>query len=306
MTPQVSVIVPSYNHAAFLQQRIESILNQSYQDFELILIDDGSTDDSPTIIETYRSNPHVSHIILNADNSGTPFLQWIKGIALARGQWIWIAESDDYAHPSFLEHLLQGASQHPSCSLAFAATWWVDEKGNKLWDTPLSNDIHLYTGNDFVRKKLIASNGIANISQCIFLRSAYRPSQAWRYQHMHLCGDWFFYLLLAQEGSILELCQPLSYYRLHTANTSSHAERQGLTLLEGIDVLEYAKSRFHLNASEYALKWGQLWAKYERLYAYSPQVNRAIRHRLALRHPGIFFFYLIYRKISRKQPSDNN
>ncbi len=68
--PTVSVIVPNYNHASFLKQRINSILEQTYQDFELILLDDCSTDNSREILEQYRSNPHVSHIAHNEINSG--------------------------------------------------------------------------------------------------------------------------------------------------------------------------------------------------------------------------------------------
>lgn len=67
----VSVIVPNYNHAPFLRERIDSILAQSYTDFELILLDDCSTDNSRDILNSYRDNPHVSHIIFNEKNSGS-------------------------------------------------------------------------------------------------------------------------------------------------------------------------------------------------------------------------------------------
>ncbi len=66
----VSVILPNYNHAAYLRQRIESILNQTYQDFELIILDDCSPDNSKDVIEEYRNNSHISHIVYNETNSG--------------------------------------------------------------------------------------------------------------------------------------------------------------------------------------------------------------------------------------------
>ena len=95
--PVVSVIIPNYNYALYLKKRIESILNQTYTDYELILLDDASTDNSVEILEKYKDNPHVSHILVNEKNSGSPFQQWAKGISLARGKWIWIAEADDVA-----------------------------------------------------------------------------------------------------------------------------------------------------------------------------------------------------------------
>src|ERR1700742_1367615 len=105
---KVSVIVPNYNHSRYLNQRIDSVLSQTYQDFELIILDDCSTDDSRKIIKQYQEHPKVSHIVFNETNSGTTFKQWKKGIELAKGKYIWIAESDDWCEPNLLETLVGG------------------------------------------------------------------------------------------------------------------------------------------------------------------------------------------------------
>ena len=78
----VSVIIPNYNHAKYLEQRIDSVLNQSYQDFEVIILDDCSKDNSRDVIEKYRSHERVSHIVYNEQNSGGTFNQWNKGLSL--------------------------------------------------------------------------------------------------------------------------------------------------------------------------------------------------------------------------------
>ena len=78
-TPLVSIIIPNYNHARYLKQRLESIFNQTYQNFEVIFLDDCSTDNSSDIIEQYKDNPHLSQIVVNETNSGSPFKQWNKG-----------------------------------------------------------------------------------------------------------------------------------------------------------------------------------------------------------------------------------
>ena len=93
--PLVSVVIPNYNHGKYLRERIDSVLAQSFQDFEIIILDDKSTDDSLSIINEYKDNPHVAHIIVNEQNTGNPFIQWEHGISLAQGEYIWIAESDD-------------------------------------------------------------------------------------------------------------------------------------------------------------------------------------------------------------------
>ena len=292
--PTVSVIIPNYNHAPFLKQRIESILNQTYQEFELILIDDCSTDESREIIESYRSNPKVSHIVYNEANSGSAFIQWNKGIALAKGDWIWIAESDDYADPTFLERMMNEVAKVPDCSLAYAATWWVDENGKKLWNNSKGTAVHVHRSEDFIRERLATNCPIANVSEAIFCRDKFRPSESYRYEQMRLCGDWFFYLLMAQQGSVVELEEPLSYYRQHTTNISSDAEHRGLTFLEGADVLEYMITHCHLRSRDYARSWGRMWARYERQYNFPPEVKKAVKHRLTRRHPKIALYHLVY------------
>ena len=292
--PKVSVIVPNYNHSPYLKQRIESILEQTYQDFELILLDDCSTDGSREIMDNYRSNPHVSHIVYNEANSGSAFRQWDKGIELAKGEWIWVAESDDYAEPSFLERLLEEATKVPDCVLSFCATHWVDTDGNELWPTKTGGSLSVYTGTAFIRERLASCNSIANVSETIFRRDKFRPSDTKRYEHMRLCGDWFFYVLLAEQGNVVEIEEPLNYYRQHPSNISSDAEHRGLTFLEGADILEYMVTHCGLKATDYTRAWGKLWAKYERQYKFSPETNRAIRRRFK-RHLKIVLYYYLYR-----------
>lgn len=71
MRPKVSVIVPNYNHAPFLKDRLDSIFRQEFEDYEVILLDDCSTDGSREIIESYRDHEKVSHVVLNERNSGS-------------------------------------------------------------------------------------------------------------------------------------------------------------------------------------------------------------------------------------------
>lgn len=291
--PTVSVIVPNYNHAPYLKQRIDSILGQTYQDFELILLDDNSSDGSRDIMESYRSNPHVSHIVYNEANSGSAFRQWDKGIALAKGEWIWVAESDDYAEPTFLERLMTEVDKVPDCVLAYTATWWVDQQGTKLWETPQSDKVNIYSGANFIRQKLATNNSIANVSECIFRRDKFWPSETCRYEHMRLCGDWFFYVLQAEQGCVIEIEEPLSYYRQHNGNISSDAEHRGLTFLEGANVLKYIIDQCGVKAKDYARGWGNLWACYERKYNFTSDVKKQVRKRMSS-FPAIIFWYTIY------------
>ena len=131
MMPLVSVIIPNYNHAPYLKQRIESVLNQTYQDFEVIILDDCSTDNSRDIIENYKTNSKIKNIIYNRQNSGSTFKQWDKGIAEATGDYIWIAESDDYCETDFIEKIIGEINNDAEIVLAYTQSKIVDENNYK-------------------------------------------------------------------------------------------------------------------------------------------------------------------------------
>ncbi len=86
-TPLVSIIIPNFNHSRFLRERLESVFNQTFEDFEVILLDDASTDSSVEILEEYAKDPRVSHLVVNKENSGSPFRQWQRGIELSQGKY---------------------------------------------------------------------------------------------------------------------------------------------------------------------------------------------------------------------------
>ncbi|MGI4804090.1 MAG: glycosyltransferase family 2 protein, partial [Janthinobacterium lividum] len=138
MNPVVSVIIPNYNHAVFLQERIESVLFQSYRNFEVIILDDASQDTSKEIIESYRSHPQITQLIYNNENTGNPFLQWKKGFELAKGKYIWIAESDDNCNPLFLETLTSILEKDKSLSIVYTDS----ERNLENWKN-ISTDFNL-------------------------------------------------------------------------------------------------------------------------------------------------------------------
>src|SRR5262245_50376289 len=104
--PKVTVITPNYNHARYLPQRLDSILAQTFADFELIILDDASTDNSREVIQAYAARDPRITAIVNPVNNGSTFKQWNLGLGRARGEYVWFAESDDYAEPTLLEALV--------------------------------------------------------------------------------------------------------------------------------------------------------------------------------------------------------
>lgn len=249
--PTVSVILPNYNHAPYLEQRVTSIINQSFQNFELILLDDCSTDHSKEILRRYQSHPKVSHLLINKKNSGSTFRQWKKGLELARGEYVWIAESDDYSDPSFLTEMITSLKKHPEAVIAFSGSQMIDSQGNPLikdWDhfQEGKNKTILYNGTDFLRKRMLWKNSLYNASMVVFRKSCH-PDAVLDYYNYRYCGDWLFWSNICQKGKVFEIQKKLNYFRQHTAKVSPNAEKEGLYFSEGNKVIQYNSAFLHLN-----------------------------------------------------------
>lgn len=245
-SPAVSVIVPNFNHGSFLHQRIQSILNQTYQDFELILIDDRSTDESREILETYRNHQKTAHLVFNENNSGSPFLQWEKGMQLAKGRYIWIAESDDWANPQFLEKLVPLLDSNPSATLVCAGSEFVNETGEIIQDRSLYRKSFKRQGVDELLNYMAFRNSIHNASAVVFRRSAMPAINA--FDWMKYCGDWLFWGSIMKKGDFIFLNEKLNFFRRHPNNISFAAEKNNLWLFEGIHICRIVFSVGKLSA----------------------------------------------------------
>lgn len=241
--PFVSVIIPNYNHADFLDERIQSVLSQTYQDFEIIILDDNSTDDSRDIIEKYRENPHVSHIVFNQQNSGSTFLQWCKGLQLARGEYIWIAESDDYCENIFLETCVKSIVAADVVML-HTVSKLVNQEGHPLNIVDISQHIPtgIYDGKEFIKKYLTIRNYIWNASAVIFKRIealCINPV----YTHFKSAGDHLFWINMAEQGRVSHISTPLNYFRQHSVKVTPAKYREGITHLETLQIVKYLKQQ---------------------------------------------------------------
>lgn len=241
--PLVSVIVPNYNHETYLRQRIESILNQTFQDFELILLDDCSTDNSRSVFESYRDNAHVSHIVYNNDNSGSPFKQWDKGISLARGEWIWIAESDDWAEPSFLQTLIETANGFESCGLCFCESNVVGQDGRLIYKKNLTVDSpQNYSEEDYYLRHMFF---IDNVGQAIFKKSCVPVAEKRPYyESLKYCGDILFYTMLLERCDAVYVPLFLNNYRKHNDSVSGKNEDIGFGIYELVKIQQYLKPKY--------------------------------------------------------------
>lgn len=244
--PLVSIIVPNYNHAAFLKKRIDSILNQSYPHYEVIILDDHSTDSSPKLIKKHAEHPKISQIIINDTNSGSPFIQWQRGFSLAKGEIIWIAESDDYCAPTMLERLVDTYVKN-HCVLAFVRSQVVNQKGEKKYiaQRMFKKDEH-WEGVHFIKKYLTVGNRIYNASSCIFSKQAALKADKIFMQYKE-CGDWIFWLEIASQGNVAVVSEPLNYFRRGDETCTSKATLSGQADLEDHKVMTFLRKKGYLS-----------------------------------------------------------
>ena len=244
----VSIIIPNYNYARYLNERINSILDQTFSDFEIILLDDASTDNSVEILDKYKNNPLVSHCIVNKENSGYVFRQWEKGINLARGKYIWIAESDDLATPDFLEKTVWALERHPEANLCFCGSDLIDSIGGPdishydydkkmLPDFDPSCRTYLLESKFFINHYMVWTNTIYNASGTVFRKDALHQDYFKAIESFRYCGDWLFWTKIINTGKVIILKNKLNRFRLHNESTTAKAFDSGATAIETLNVL---------------------------------------------------------------------
>ena len=223
--PKVSVIVPNYNHARFLTRRLDTIIGQTFGDFEVIVLDDASTDGSHDVIRRYLADPRFSFHPSTA-NSGSPFIQWNRGVQLARGDYIWIAESDDYADRNFLATLVPILEEHPQVGVAYCESWRVDDHANPLgtfafWtenlDTQRWKTGFVNQGTDECKNYLLWQNTIPNASAALLRKRVYLKVGG-APTNMRLCGDWLTWVRMTLISDVAFAPQTLNHFCEHSVS----------------------------------------------------------------------------------------
>jgi glycosyltransferase involved in cell wall biosynthesis len=232
---RVSVVVPNYNYAHFLPERISTIESQNFPIYELIILDDCSSDDSAQVIEDVIQNSALDiKFVRNKINSGSVFAQWQKGVALATGDYVWIAEADDLSAPDFLTAVL-GGFNNPDVVLSYCQSKQIALDGKVLCDNYLDYvaDIgrerwlksYVRDGHNEIVDALSVKNTIPNVSAAVFRRDIL--SEVLRREHKQVraftvAGDWYIYTKVLEHGWIAFTPHSANFHRRHD-NSVVHA-----------------------------------------------------------------------------------
>ena len=277
--PQVSVIIPNFNHSRYLQQRLDSVYGQTFHDIEVILLDDASTDDSVEVLKRYAGRPRT-RLVVNERNSGSTFAQWNKGVALAEGEYIWIAESDDWADPAFLATLVPWMDEHPGAGLVQCDSYMADEAVKPPWarfsevmaksnPATIQSGSYICPGVEEIRRSMANYNRVVNASAVLFRKSAFEKVGGAKTKYRVL-GDYILWFQIMEAFDYAYQDEPLNYFRTHQASVR---KRKG----GGLDYLEEEREAYRM-ASVYSPEspfW--FWASRESLVKYLSRVAREER-----------------------------
>ena len=253
--PKVSVVVPNYNYAHYLPSRLGTIIAQTYKPYEVIFLDDNSTDDSVAVASAILAKSGLPYrIVVNDVNRGCYF-QWLHGIEQARGDLIWIAEADDESDPSFLEELVT-AFEDSDVVLAFSQSRQIDQDGKLIRDDYLAytHDVspskwrsaYRCAGRDEIREALAIKNTIPNASGVLMKKPDLSGIKEQLLQ-LRNAGDWLSYVHILKSGSIYFTPKVLNSHRVHQggATRGGNAVRH---MSEILHVQEYVRSTHELTA----------------------------------------------------------
>lgn len=225
--PLVSIVFTSYNHKEYLKQALDSLVNQTYPNLEIIIVDDCSTDGSQEILKEYAHFPNID-LKLQTQNSGSYVKASNFGASFAKGEYILFAQCDDFAEADQVEVLLQVFENNPSVGVVFSKSNLVDENG-----AVFAND---FTGREKSFKKAVKENGlikgskmkeflsfscvIPNLSAALIKHDLFKEINGLSDKYL-VVADWEFWLDLTEKTDFYYVLRPLNYFRQHATTIRS-------------------------------------------------------------------------------------
>jgi glycosyltransferase involved in cell wall biosynthesis len=263
----VSVVVASYNHAEYLERRMDSLIEQTYQDIEILVIDDHSSDHSVEVLRKYETHPKVK-LLIREKNGG-----WVtvsnQGIEMSVGEFVIFANCDDFCDSQMIEHLVDAMNWNATTGVVFCRSTMVNER-----DEVLGNDYEVRerafrercSGDTFIQRDemyrfLLHSCVIPNLSAALIRRSCFDSIGALTLEY-RACSDWDLFFRIATNFDFFYIAEPLNCFRQHSTTVRS-ATKGRVTYDEFFKLLLGEIRRKKLSASErfhFRLHVMYLWA----------------------------------------------
>jgi len=217
----VAILIPAYNAATYLAQAIESVLRQTHRDFDLLILDDASTDNTQEVARRYLADPRVSYL-RNERNLGMS-ANWNKGLSILRNEFIAKLDADDYYEPGFLAEVLPVFENDLEVGLVFTGVNWISSE---------ERDVLFYTnkwvceGRSFLQNLLrlcvLFSPTICVRRQCYSRLGGFLDK-------MRIHSDWEMWIRICCHSKVGYVNKVLATYRKHSANCTAASKTDSRT-----------------------------------------------------------------------------
>lgn len=269
----IAAIIPNYNYADFLTERIDSVLFQTYPISELIILDDASPDNSVEVIEkkirSIKQNyPEIKvKFLKNEVNSGgCVFSQWQKGLKEAKSDYFWIAEADDSADPHFLETAMTKFEEKPNTVLFYSDSYRINQFNEitsktcsdwaDMWKSGRFGEDYYNSGEDEVKNYFSGTNIILNVSCVVWKNSPELPKIFEEAKDYKVAGDWYIYSRVLEQGDIAYSAKQLNYYRKHDKGSASTVVKLNTEYGEVVKVQERIIKKYKLGNDK--VEWAKV------------------------------------------------
>jgi glycosyltransferase involved in cell wall biosynthesis len=259
-TPKVSVAMPVYNCERYVAQAVESILAQTFTDFEFLIVDDGSTDASRAILESYAArDPRIQ--LVSRSNTGL-LVALNEMLPRARGEYVARMDSDDLALPQRFERQVRYLDEHPECVLVGSRVIVIDPDGDPLtvMRSPLTHE-EIDRGFMMGGGQLMYHPSVIFRRQAVLELGGYRPE-------FDLVEDGDLFLRLAEIGRIVNLAEPLLKYRDHFSKIGRRRSREQTAVYRRVLIEAYRRRKLpfpqdlpeHLEHPKHEPRIHETWA----------------------------------------------
>jgi glycosyltransferase involved in cell wall biosynthesis len=215
-TPAVSIVIPAFNSESYLRQAIDSVLGQTWQDWELLIVDDGSTNGTPEISKEFAAADPRCRFFSRA-HSGLASATRNAGIKSARGKFVAFLDADDAWLPEKLERQLAIVDTHPETDLVYANAFIIHDgetTREKLYSSRRARSCQRYAS-------LLWHNQVATSTVLVRTESLRKAGAFRETRHMRIVEDYDLWLRICARGNLRFLDEPLALYRRHRGSVSA-------------------------------------------------------------------------------------
>ena len=275
--PKVSICLPTYNSGEFLTPAIDSILEQTFTDFELIISDDCSTDNTPEVIRSYLEKDRRIKYLQNSQNLGL-FPNWNCCLESASGEYITVFAQDDLMLPKNLEQKVKILDKYQNVGLVTSSIMVVDSQNNYLnWDWANYAENTLVNGQKWVRKNLGEANPIC--CPFVLMRREVLEKVGGKFNDNYaFAADLELWLRIALVADLYFVKEILGYYRWHEGN-KTHSFNDFYQVKEHLQICSNLIDSLNLSDSELnhweseVLSRTVKWVSYYRIYRHLENGN---------------------------------